>query len=81
MVYKKISILFAGAEGIKADALAATYGGTAGEQYDPCYHLDCDTFYIVSYPILNEIADVVAVSTFMYSMSTRSVNSVKSSAG
>jgi Zn-dependent M28 family amino/carboxypeptidase len=36
--------LFTGAEGIKTTAQAATYGGTAGAQYDPCYHLACDTF-------------------------------------
>ncbi len=36
--------LFTGAEGIKTTAQATTYGGTAGTQYDPCYHLACDTF-------------------------------------
>jgi Zn-dependent M28 family amino/carboxypeptidase len=36
--------LFTGAEGIKTAAQAVTYGGVAGEQYDPCYHLACDTF-------------------------------------
>jgi Zn-dependent M28 family amino/carboxypeptidase len=35
--------LFTGAEGIKTEAEAATYGGAAGEQYDPCYHAFCDT--------------------------------------
>ena len=36
--------LFTGAEGIKTAAEAAIWGGTAGQQYDPCYHLACDTF-------------------------------------
>lgn len=36
--------LFTGAEGIKTAAEAATWGGTAGQQYDPCYHLACDTY-------------------------------------
>jgi Zn-dependent M28 family amino/carboxypeptidase len=36
--------LFTGASGIKTPEQAAIYGGTAGEQYDPCYHLACDTF-------------------------------------
>jgi Zn-dependent M28 family amino/carboxypeptidase len=36
--------LFTGAEGIKTAAQAVTYGGVAGAQYDPCYHLACDTF-------------------------------------
>ena len=35
--------LFTGAEGLKTAAQAAIYGGTAGAQYDPCYHLACDT--------------------------------------
>lgn len=36
--------LFTGAEGIKTAAQQAVYGGVTGEQYDPCYHLACDTF-------------------------------------
>ena len=35
--------LFTGAEGLKTATQAAIYGGTAGAQYDPCYHLACDT--------------------------------------
>ena len=34
--------LFTGAEGIKTATEAAVYGGTAGQQYDSCYHLGCD---------------------------------------
>lgn len=36
--------LFTGAEGAKTAAQAAIYGGIVGAQYDPCYHLACDTF-------------------------------------
>lgn len=36
--------LFTGAEGIKTAAEAASWGGTAGVQYDPCYHRACDTY-------------------------------------
>ncbi len=36
--------LFSGTEGLKTPAQVAIYGGTAGEQYDPCYHEACDTF-------------------------------------
>ena len=35
--------LFTGAEGIKTAEEAATWGGTAGQPYDPCYHQACDT--------------------------------------
>jgi Zn-dependent M28 family amino/carboxypeptidase len=36
--------LFTGAEGIKTADQQAMYGGTTGDQYDPCYHLACDTY-------------------------------------
>jgi Zn-dependent M28 family amino/carboxypeptidase len=36
--------LFTGAEGAKTEEEAAIFGGVAGEQYDRCYHLACDTF-------------------------------------
>ena len=36
--------LFTGAEGQKTAQQAIDYGGTAGIQYDPCYHQACDTF-------------------------------------
>ena len=36
--------LFTGAEGIKTAAEAVSWGGTAGQPYDPCYHQACDTF-------------------------------------
>jgi Zn-dependent M28 family amino/carboxypeptidase/putative cell wall-binding protein len=35
--------LFTGAEGIKTEEEEALYGGVAGESYDPCYHLPCDS--------------------------------------
>ena len=35
--------LFTGAEVEKTPEEAAIYGGTAGEQLDPCYHIACDT--------------------------------------
>ena len=34
--------LFTGAEGLKATAEAAAYGGVAGAAYDPCDHKACD---------------------------------------
>jgi len=41
--------LFSGAEGVKTEEEAATYGGAAGSWYDPCYHQACDTFSTVVY--------------------------------
>ena len=49
--------LFTGAEGIKTTAEAATYGGTVGQQYDPCYHLFCDTFANNSNVALGQMSD------------------------
>jgi Zn-dependent M28 family amino/carboxypeptidase len=34
--------LFTGADGRKSSAQAATFGGRAGEPFDPCYHRACD---------------------------------------
>jgi Zn-dependent M28 family amino/carboxypeptidase len=66
--------LFTGAEGIKTDAQAATYGGTAGEQYDPCYHQACDTFDNVSETVLDLNSDAIAAATLQYAMNTEAVN-------
>ena len=52
--------LFTGAEGIKTAAQAATYGGTAGIGYDPCYHQACDTFANNSNAGLDEMSDAAA---------------------
>ena len=52
--------LFTGAEGIKTPAQAALFGGTAGEQYDPCYHLGCDNFFNNSNRALDQNSDAAA---------------------
>ena len=69
--------LFTGAEGIKSAAQAATYGGTAGAAYDPCYHLACDTFANNNNAVLDLNSDAVAAATLKFAMSTSSVNGVK----
>ncbi len=69
--------LFTGAEGIKTAAEAATWGGTAGIAYDPCYHLACDTFANVSLEALDVNSDAVAASVLTYAMNTESINGVK----
>jgi Zn-dependent M28 family amino/carboxypeptidase len=59
--------LFTGAEGIKTAAQAAVYGGTAGQPYDPCYHLACDTFDNNSNTALDQMSDAVAHSVLLFS--------------
>jgi Zn-dependent M28 family amino/carboxypeptidase len=66
--------LFTGAEGIKTAEQAAIYGGTAGVQYDPCYHLACDTFDNISLVALDQMSDAVAHATLTFAMTTSSVN-------
>jgi Zn-dependent M28 family amino/carboxypeptidase len=69
--------LFTGAEGIKTPEEAALYGGTAGEQYDPCYHAACDTFDNVSLKALDVNSDAIAYAILKYAMSTETINGVK----
>lgn len=69
--------LFTGAEGIKTDEQAAIWGGTAGDQYDPCYHEACDTYDNISLEALEMNADAVAAAIFSYGKSTQSVNGVR----
>lgn len=66
--------LFTGAEGIKTEDEAALWGGTAGEQYDPCYHLACDTFDNISLKALDVNSDAVAHSVLQYAMNTQDIN-------
>jgi Zn-dependent M28 family amino/carboxypeptidase len=63
--------LFTGAEGVKTAAQVATYGGTAGAQYDPCYHLACDTYTgtdtALARTALDQMSDAVAHIVLTYS--------------
>jgi Zn-dependent M28 family amino/carboxypeptidase len=66
--------LFTGAEGIKTAAEAALWGGTAGAQYDPCYHLRCDTFANNNDTALDVNSDAVAYAVLQFAMNTEVVN-------
>lgn len=70
--------LFTGAEGIKTAEEAAIWGGTAGQQYDPCYHQACDTFDNVNLHALGVNSDAVAWATLSLAMSTELINGTKS---
>lgn len=63
--------LFTGAEGLKTAAEAELFGGTAGQQYDPCYHLACDTLTGTASDLalqaLDEMSDAVAHAVLVYS--------------
>lgn len=66
--------VFTGAEGIKTDAQAAVYGGTAGEPYYACYHEACDTVASVSPVVLDQMSDAAAHAVLTFAMTTSAVN-------
>ena len=66
--------LFSGAEGVKTDEQAAVYGGTAGESYDPCYHLACDTFDNNANEVLDQFADATAHAVLTFAQTSAAVN-------
>jgi Zn-dependent M28 family amino/carboxypeptidase len=68
--------LFTGAEEIKTPEQVAIWGGTAGAQFDPCYHLACDTFANNNDHALDVNADAVAFSVLTFAYSTETVNGV-----
>ena len=68
--------LFTGAEQIKTAEQAAIWGGTAGAQFDPCYHQACDTFANVNLHALDVNSDAIAFSVLTFAYSTESVNGV-----
>jgi hypothetical protein len=69
--------LFTGAEGIKTAAQVALWGGTAGQQYDPCYHQACDTYANVNEYALGMNADALAQVVAGYAADTAAVNGVE----
>lgn len=68
--------LFTGAEEVKTEEQAAIWGGTAGEQFDPCYHLACDTRANISEKALYLNVGAIATAVLAYGQSTESVNGV-----
>jgi len=69
--------LFTGAEGVKTAAEVALWGGTAGQQYDSCYHLACDTYANNNNTALDTNSDAIAYAVLQFSMSTADVNGQK----
>ncbi len=69
--------LFTGAEGIKTAEQVDIYGGVAGEQYDPCYHLACDTFDNISLEALDQNSDAAAFAILTFAQNTETLNGQK----
>ena len=73
--------LFTGAGGIKTKEQAAIWGGTAGEQYDPCYHEACATIRNIDVHALEVNSDLMAFAMLTFAYSTESVNGVPGKKG
>jgi Zn-dependent M28 family amino/carboxypeptidase len=69
--------LFTGAEVIKTEEQEAIWGGEAGEQFDPCYHLACDDFDNIDLRALEVNSDLIAFAALAFAYSTESVNGVR----
>jgi Zn-dependent M28 family amino/carboxypeptidase len=68
--------LFTGAEDEKTEEQEAIWGGTAGEQFDPCYHEACDTYANNNDHALDVNSDAIAFATLTFAYSTETVNQV-----
>jgi Zn-dependent M28 family amino/carboxypeptidase len=68
--------LFTGAEQIKTAEQQAIWGGTTGAQFDPCYHVACDTFANNNDHALDVNADSIAFAVLTFAYSTETVNGV-----
>jgi Zn-dependent M28 family amino/carboxypeptidase len=68
--------LFTGAEKIKTEEQEAIWGGTAGQQFDPCYHEACDSYDNVDLHALEVNSDLIAFAMLTFAYSTESVNGV-----
>jgi Zn-dependent M28 family amino/carboxypeptidase len=68
--------LFTGAEVQKTPEQVGIWGGTAGAQFDPCYHLACDTFANNADRALHVNTDAIAFAVLTFAYSTESVNGV-----
>ena len=68
--------LFTGAEVPKTAEQQAIWGGTVGAQFDPCYHLACDTFANNNNHALDVNADAIGFAALTFAYSTETVNGV-----
>lgn len=69
--------IYSGSFEIKSPAEAAIWGGIAGEPYDPCAFLACDTFDNVSLEVLEFNSDAAAYAILNTAMNTSLINGEK----
>ncbi len=68
--------LFTGAEVPKTAEQQSIWGGTTGAQFDPCYHLACDTFANNNNHALDVNSDLIGLAALTFAYSTETVNGV-----
>jgi Zn-dependent M28 family amino/carboxypeptidase len=68
--------LFTGDVAVKTPEQAAIWGGTAGQQFDPCFHEPCDDLDNVNLHALEVNSDLIAFVQLTFAYSTESVNGV-----
>lgn len=68
--------LFTGAETRKTEEQVEIWGGTAGAQFDPCYHDACDDIGNLDLHALEVNADAIAFAVLTFAYSTEDVNGV-----
>ncbi|TFV53237.1 M20/M25/M40 family metallo-hydrolase [Blastococcus sp. TF02A-35] len=68
--------LFTGAEVRKTPEQQAVWGGTAGNQFDPCYHAACDDIANYDAGALEVNSDLIAYAMLHFGYSTEAVNGV-----
>lgn len=73
--------LFTGAEDLKTEAEAVTYGGVAGAPYDACYHAACDDITNINAVVLEQMADAIAHTTKTFGETTSAVNGTTKGGG
>ncbi|MFD5429231.1 M28 family metallopeptidase [Streptomyces sp. NPDC127084] len=64
---------FTGAEGVKTEAQAAKFGGTAGVAYDSCYHAKCDDIKNISMTAFDANIDIIANAVGTYAIDLSSL--------
>ena len=68
--------LFTGADGVKTQAQADKWGGTAGMSFDPCFHMICDNLGNVDRTALDRNSHAIAFVLGSYAISTEGINGV-----
>lgn len=66
--------LFTGADDVKTEEQAMTYGGVAGELLDPNYHTPADNISNIDLIVFEEMTDAAAHAVLTFGMTSSAVN-------